>query len=194
MWSSAAQTLTVAAAWAHPQPLYNIPPVLPSTPKETSGSADTENNRVLEFPPSNLVTDGSAAIAIGCADLNGGGCQGTSPTTLQYPSGLTFDPQGNLWVSDSGNSRVLEFLPSNLVTGGAAATVIGQADFSDSECDLSGVSSTSLCYPYRPRLRSSGKPLDIRRRKQPRIGIPPIKPSNWRRRRSCHRPAGSVGL
>ncbi len=107
---------------------------------------DTGNNRVLEFPEGNLITGGTANVAIGCMDLMGGGCGGpASQTTLSSPIGPTaFDSQGNLWIPDSGNARVLEFAASNIATGGAATIVLGQTDFISSS---SGTTQTALSYP-----------------------------------------------
>jgi predicted membrane-bound mannosyltransferase/DNA-binding beta-propeller fold protein YncE len=49
-----------------------------------------------------------------CFDSNGEflfgwGTYGTADTQFNLPSGLAFDPQGMLWVSDSGNGRLMRF-------------------------------------------------------------------------------------
>jgi hypothetical protein len=50
----------------------------------------------------------------------------TSPAGLSGPTGIDFDASGNLWVADTGNNRVTEYLKSGFTNGEAATTVIGQ--------------------------------------------------------------------
>ncbi len=90
---------------------------------------DTGNNRVLEFraPFSNGEL---ASLVIGQPTF-GGYIGQTTSGGLQAPSYLAFDPRGNLWVSDQGNNRVLEFA-TPFSTGEKALVVIGQADFTSS--------------------------------------------------------------
>ena len=59
-------------------------------------------------------------VALGQTSLVGS-TYSTTANTLYYPIGLTFDSSGNLWVSDSYNNRVLEYLSSNLITNGYAS-------------------------------------------------------------------------
>jgi sugar lactone lactonase YvrE len=87
---------------------------------------DTSNNRVLEFKPS-FSTGQAASLVIGQTSLTGTG--DTSPSGgLFSPTGLAFDPSGNLWVVDSGNNRVLEF-KSPFSNGESASIVLGQPTF-----------------------------------------------------------------
>jgi len=67
--------------------------------------AECDNNRVLEFkaPFSNGM---SASVVLGEPDMNTS-TGGSSAATLGCPSGLVFDSNGNLWVSDYYNSRVV---------------------------------------------------------------------------------------
>jgi len=74
--------------------------------------ADSGNSRVLRFASASALQNGANAEAvIGQADyISGTANQGNaSPTaqTLSTPYGIYVDYQGNLWVSDSGNSRIL---------------------------------------------------------------------------------------
>jgi sugar lactone lactonase YvrE len=88
--------------------------------------ADGNSHRVLEFQPP-FSNGMKASIVIGQADftsISGG----ASPTQFVLPSGLAFDPDGNLWVFDFSGNRVLEFQPP-FSTGMAASLVIGQSDF-----------------------------------------------------------------
>lgn len=50
---------------------------------------------------------------------------GLSATSLCHPGGAVFDHDGNLWISDSENNRVLRF-PRHFVTGTPADRVLGQ--------------------------------------------------------------------
>jgi sugar lactone lactonase YvrE len=104
--------------------------------------ADYSNNRVLEYkaPFSNGM---SASVVLGEPDMNTS-TGGTSATTLYYPSGLTFDKQGNLWVSDYYNSRIVEF-KAPFTSGMAASVALGQPDLNSSNC---GTSATALCDPW----------------------------------------------
>lgn len=68
------------------------------------------------------------------------------------PSGTAIDAAGDLYVSDWGNNRVLEF-DAPLTTGAAAAAVFGQAGFTSGTCndgvsmsDLGGLGADSLCF------------------------------------------------
>lgn len=91
--------------------------------------ADNGNNRVLEFK-SPLANNESASLVIGQPSFVSNSTT-TDNTTLDSPDALTFDHSGNLWVTDAGNRRVLEY--SSPVTMGENATVvIGQANFSSS--------------------------------------------------------------
>lgn len=91
--------------------------------------SDSTNNRILQFKPP--FTNGmSASLVIGQPDF----VTGTSSVTrsgLSGPLGLALDGNGNLWVVDDGNSRVLQFKPP-FATGMSASQVIGQPDFTTS--------------------------------------------------------------
>ena len=76
--------------------------------------ADQDNNRVLEFdaprnngPPAHLVfgqPDSRSKHAGGCA----GGI--TNADGLCFPQGIALDASDSLYVADTGNNRVLEYL------------------------------------------------------------------------------------
>ena len=91
---------------------------------------DAGNNRVLRYPAPFAQTGDLLAVdlIIGQPDLNSRSSNGgqTAPTasTLAlstdsgvFRAGLAFDGQGNLWVSDPGNNRVLRYPASTLATG-----------------------------------------------------------------------------
>jgi len=87
---------------------------------------DTSNNRVLEYAPP-FSTGEAATLVIGQTSLTGSG-DTSSAGSFFGPTGLAFDPSGNLWVTDSGNNRVLEF-KSPFSNGEPASLVIGQPTF-----------------------------------------------------------------
>ena len=95
--------------------------------------ADSANGRVLEYKAP-LATGEAASIALGQSNTSaisfGFNCNGSSVITascLATPTGLAFDPSGNLWVSDSTNNRVVEFKPP-FVNNENASVAIGQPD------------------------------------------------------------------
>jgi len=108
---------------------------------------DAGNNRVLRYPKPFAQTVDLLAVdlIIGQPDLNGnspnaGQIAPTAGTLVLangsgvFRAGIAFDGQGNLWVSDPGNNRVLRFPASELTTGSpnqpVADVVLGQSDFS----------------------------------------------------------------
>jgi sugar lactone lactonase YvrE len=86
---------------------------------------DESNNRVLIYlhPRSN---DQPADVVLGQTGHDSN-TPGTSSTTMTAPTQYAIDNRGNLYVSDSGNCRVLRFSPP-FADGEAANLVIGQAD------------------------------------------------------------------
>ena len=77
--------------------------------------ADSGNNRVLEYnqPFSSGVVIGQAAALVfgqlGSMTSNRVNQGGPGNDSLAYPLGVALDSAGNLYVGDSGNSRVLEY-------------------------------------------------------------------------------------
>ncbi len=100
--------------------------------------ADTLNHRVLGFADSRKVRPGDKAdLVIGQPDLfrslaNYPSNDSTKPTdtSLFAPLSLAVDSDGNLYVADTGNSRVLRFpRPFSQQGMPAADLVIGQSSF-----------------------------------------------------------------
>src|SRR5258708_6408939 len=107
---------------------------------------DTGNNRILRYPaPFNQNGDLlQVDLVIGQKNVSTGsspneGNTAPSAKTIAFSSGnsvfqtgLAFDPQGNLWVSDPVNNRVLRFPAASLAPNTpepAADIVLGQVDF-----------------------------------------------------------------
>jgi len=88
--------------------------------------ADVFNNRVMEFRPP-FSNGMNASVVIGQPDFTSG-TPATTQDGLASPRGVSLDQQGNLFVADNGNSRVLEFKPP-FATDMNASVVIGQPDF-----------------------------------------------------------------
>ena len=103
--------------------------------------SDYFNARVLEFVPP--YTDGKAASLVLGQGSFSGNAPGTTARNLSGPVGLTFDPQGDLWVADAGNSRVLEFIPP-FSTGMPASIVLGETNFTTAH---PGLSASNLSSP-----------------------------------------------
>ena len=111
---------------------------------------DSHNNRVLKYE-NPFEHDSSADQVWGQVDFSGILCnQGFAAPTAEtlcfhshtnrgqigrYGNGVEFDGDGNLWVADGGNNRVLRF-PFDPDTGEnarAADLVLGQPDFESAE-------------------------------------------------------------
>jgi sugar lactone lactonase YvrE len=102
--------------------------------------ADTENHRVLGWRDVASLRNGEPADLVfgqptpftGICNTGSGSNFGTSASTLCRPTGLAVDRVGNLYVSDSGNSRVLEY-GSPFTTDTVADRLFGQPGFSEVE-------------------------------------------------------------
>jgi uncharacterized protein (TIGR03437 family) len=97
--------------------------------------ADTAANRVVIIPNTQVAatTGTPAAFVIGQDSFNTS-AGSASGTRFKGPADVTLDSNGNIYVSDNGNNRVLGFsslifLP---VAGGTASGVIGQKDLGGS--------------------------------------------------------------
>jgi sugar lactone lactonase YvrE len=129
--------------------------------------ADTGNSRVLEYnSPVNGATIGANRVfgqlgSFVTQGVNAGGS--VSKDGMKLPSGVSVDKNNNLYVADSGNNRVIEFntpLTTTAIAGSgdtSADKVWGQAgDLTKAICNNGGVSASSLCFPVKAALDSSG--------------------------------------
>jgi uncharacterized protein (TIGR03437 family) len=130
--------------------------------------ADSGNNRILRFPQPfnaananqlpNLVI-GQKTTATSAANFNGIGASTLSLNVQQSRTGIAFDASGNLWVSDTGNSRVLRFPVATLAAGAsfpAADLVLGQPNFTTSVQAQARTALTGLAGPCGLSFDSSG--------------------------------------
>ncbi len=108
--------------------------------------SDSSNNRILEFslPFSNGM---SASLVIGQQNFTSK-ISSTTASEFIGPMEIAFDSNGNLWVVDSENNRVLEF-DAPFSTGMSASLVLGQDGFTASgfSTSLSGLQNpTGLAF------------------------------------------------
>ncbi len=75
--------------------------------------ADGGNNRLLRYPKSGSTISKTPDFVLGQPDFTTGGdwSGGSANNQFKSPQSLAFDKDGNLYVSDSGNNRVLKFTP-----------------------------------------------------------------------------------
>ena len=100
--------------------------------------ADSGNNRVVMYqdassriyPISADRTFGRANSGPGMLSTAGPYTPSPSPTSMHSPSSVWVDYSDRLWVSDSGNARILRFDNISMKVSGAAANgVLGKTDF-----------------------------------------------------------------
>lgn len=91
--------------------------------------ADSGNNRVLRYPrPVSQFGRITPDVVLGQANFTSSVSAAVSASSLNAPSGLAIDPEGNLFVADTGNNRVLQFA-AGAGTNAAAVRVFGQPGF-----------------------------------------------------------------
>lgn len=103
---------------------------------------DTGFNRILMFS-SPFTNDKSAELVIGQDNFTSTGAA-LSPTGLDQPYGMAFDNDGNMWVADTNNNRIVEY-KEPFVTGEAASIVIGSPSF---DKGMYPTTASSLAAPY----------------------------------------------
>jgi uncharacterized protein (TIGR03437 family) len=134
--------------------------------------ADSGNNRILRYPkpmsqpagyqfPDLIIGQTSFSSAAG----NSGGLSATSlALTGNFFSrtGIALDGNGNLWVTDTGNNRVLRYPAASLKAnqnGPTADVVLGQPDFITNAGAGSRVIKTGLASPTGIAIDSKGRIL-----------------------------------
>ena len=68
------------------------------------------NSTVVEFTPSQLAASGSPTPSVTLS---------ATGTSLTEPAAVSFDPSGDLWVTNVGNSTMVEFTASQVATSGS---------------------------------------------------------------------------
>ena len=97
---------------------------------------DRNNNRVLVFETTTIVSNEDAVYVLGQPDYTSISTH-TDANGFKYPQSLTYDPTAdNLFVSDTQNNRVLIFDTATISNNESAVKVLGQADFITSTSDL----------------------------------------------------------
>lgn len=99
--------------------------------------ADYGNNRVLRYP--RPVSQGGRIapdVVLGQADFTSSVSAAVNATSLNSPVGVAIGPDGDIFVADSANNRVLEFA-AGAGTGSSAVRVYGQPSFSTSSAPTS---------------------------------------------------------
>jgi uncharacterized protein (TIGR03437 family) len=100
--------------------------------------ADFGNNRVLRYPrPVNQPGRITPDAVLGQPNFTSSSSGSITASSLLGPSSIAVGPTGEVFISDTGNNRVLQFLP-NPAAGAAAVQVYGQPNLS------AGSSSTSV--------------------------------------------------
>lgn len=106
--------------------------------------SDSGNHRILIWNAIPTQSNQPADICLGQASCTTA-VAATTSIGLRAPGGLGF--MGNsLWVSDTGNNRVLLFSPP-IGNGSAASLVVGQQDFVSAGINVGGLSARTLNAP-----------------------------------------------
>jgi len=111
--------------------LVPIPQFKPDIPTSVPANSQFSNSQ-------------NASFVLGQPDFVSNSANPTA-STFFTPHFIAFDLQGNLWVSDGGNDRVLEFTPPFTI-GKPASVVLGQSDFTSWQV-LNGTNLKSLYHP-----------------------------------------------
>lgn len=84
--------------------------------------ADKENHKIRKITPNGYVSTVAGSGVLGFQD----GLAATAKFSL--PSGVALDEEGNIYVADSGNSRIRKITPSGYVITLAGSSTKGQQD------------------------------------------------------------------
>jgi len=109
---------------------------------------DQGNNRVLEY--ASPLTNSDADLVIGQPDFvsNRPNNGGISASSLDDPVGVAVDPSGNLYVSDYGNNRILEYDAPHSNNQAANLVFNQTSSFTSGTCNDSGPPTLmSVCEP-----------------------------------------------
>ena len=119
--------------------------------------ADSGNNRILRYPqpfaqpagyqfPNMII----GQISFASSGANTGGVKASTLSLSSGRTGIAFDGAGNLWVTDTGNNRVLRFPAAALAAGANAPSAdiaLGQADLVSALAVNAQTTKTGLSHP-----------------------------------------------
>ena len=77
---------------------------------------DTGNSRVLRIANANTTVSGTSGVAIATA--------GSALNKVNAPQGITIDGNGDLYVADTGNNRILKWRNANPTVAGSSAMAL----------------------------------------------------------------------
>lgn len=112
--------------------------------------ADTGFNRLLEFSPP-FTSGEKATLVLGQDDFVSTN-PALSATGLDQPYGLAFDNDGNMWVADTNNNRIVEY-KTPFTNGETSSLVIGYPSF---DKGVYPTTAGSLAAPYGLAFDKSG--------------------------------------
>jgi DNA-binding beta-propeller fold protein YncE len=93
---------------------------------------DDSNHRVLVFDTTTITNGMNASFVLGQANFTSA-VAATTQSGMYYPNSAEHDSTGHhLFLSDSGNNRVLVFDTASITNGMNAISVLGQTDFTSS--------------------------------------------------------------
>lgn len=108
--------------------------------------SDTLNNRVLGFVSLPGGPSTNPAFVLGQADFKTVTAAATSANSLRNPRDVTSDGT-LLWVTDSGNHRIVGYSTTTLGNNAPATSIIGQPDAVSSLPNNGGLGPSSLAVP-----------------------------------------------
>jgi sugar lactone lactonase YvrE len=110
--------------------------------------ADGSNHRVLRFTNAASKANGAPADAVFGQTSFTSSTVGTTADKMRNPTSLAVDKNGNLYVGERGNCRVLIFLNAASKANGAAADIVlGKSDFGDGSTPTIANRGT-IYFPY----------------------------------------------
>lgn len=106
------------------------------------------SHRVTRFDAAATKPNGAPADGVSGQPDFVTGTSGLSASSLSSPNGSYVDAAGRLYVSDSGNRRVLRFDAASTTSGTSADGVLGQPDFVTNASNVTREGMTSLRYVF----------------------------------------------